>query len=40
MILKVIIVGGAAGGATAAVRLRRTNEDAEIIIFEKGEYIS
>jgi NADPH-dependent 2,4-dienoyl-CoA reductase/sulfur reductase-like enzyme/rhodanese-related sulfurtransferase len=38
--MKVIIVGGVAGGATAAARLRRINEDAEIIIFEKGEYIS
>jgi NADPH-dependent 2,4-dienoyl-CoA reductase/sulfur reductase-like enzyme/rhodanese-related sulfurtransferase len=38
--LKVIIIGGVAGGATAAARLRRINEDAEIIIFEKGEYIS
>ena len=37
---KVVIVGGVAGGATAAARLRRLNEDAEIIIFEKGEYIS
>jgi NADPH-dependent 2,4-dienoyl-CoA reductase/sulfur reductase-like enzyme/rhodanese-related sulfurtransferase len=40
MKLKVLIVGGVAGGATAAARLRRINEDAEIIIFEKGEYIS
>ncbi|HBE77061.1 MAG TPA: hypothetical protein DDW65_04665 [Firmicutes bacterium] len=38
--MKVLIVGGVAGGATAAARLRRINEDAEIIIFEKGEYIS
>jgi len=38
--LKVIIVGGVAGGATAAARLRRMNEDAEIILFEKGDYIS
>jgi len=40
MSLKVLIVGGVAGGATAAARLRRLNEDAEIILFEKGEYIS
>ena len=40
MALKVIIVGGVAGGATAAARLRRINEDAEIIIVEKGDYIS
>lgn len=38
--MKVIIVGGVAGGATAAARLRRINEEAEIIIFEKGAYIS
>ncbi len=40
MALKVLIVGGVAGGATAAARLRRINEDAQIILFEKGEYIS
>ncbi len=38
--LKVLIVGGVAGGASAAARLRRLNEEAEIILFEKGEYIS
>ncbi|WP_277376117.1 FAD-dependent oxidoreductase [Paenibacillus polymyxa] len=37
---KVLIVGGVAGGASAAARLRRLDEDAEIIIFEKGPYIS
>lgn len=37
---KVVIVGGVAGGASAATRLRRLDEDAEIIIFEKGQYIS
>ena len=37
---KVLIVGGVAGGASAAARLRRLNEDIEIILFEKGEYIS
>ena len=37
---KVVIIGGVAGGATAAARLRRLDESAEIIIFEKGEYIS
>ena len=37
---KVLIVGGVAGGASAAARLRRLNEDVEIILFEKGEYIS
>ncbi|MGM0258771.1 CoA-disulfide reductase [Enterococcus sp. AZ102] len=37
---KILIVGGVAGGATAATRLRRLNEQDEIILFEKGEYIS
>lgn len=37
---KILIVGGVAGGATAATRLRRLNEHAEIIMFERGEYIS
>lgn len=37
---KFIIVGGVAGGATAAARIRRNTEQAEIILFEKGEYIS
>ena len=38
--MKVCIVGGVAGGATVAARLRRLDEDAEIIIFERGQYIS
>ena len=38
--MKVIIVGGVAGGASAAARLRRLDESAEIIMFERGEYIS
>jgi NADPH-dependent 2,4-dienoyl-CoA reductase/sulfur reductase-like enzyme/rhodanese-related sulfurtransferase len=37
---KFIIVGGVAGGATAATRLRRLNERAEIVLFERGEHIS
>ncbi|EXJ23144.1 CoA-disulfide reductase [Alkalibacterium sp. AK22] len=37
---KVIIVGGVAGGMSAATRLRRLKEEAEIIIFEKGPYVS
>ncbi len=37
---KVLIVGGVAGGASAATRLRRLDEDAEIILFERGKYIS
>ena len=38
--MKVIIVGGVAGGASAAARLRRLDERAEIIILERGDYIS
>ncbi|OJF97136.1 FAD-dependent oxidoreductase [Alkalibacterium sp. 20] len=37
---KVVIVGGVAGGMSAATRLRRLDENAEIIIFEKGPYVS
>ncbi len=37
---KVLIVGGVAGGASTAARLRRQDENAEIIMFEKGEFIS
>ncbi|MDF2586254.1 MAG: FAD-dependent pyridine nucleotide-disulfide oxidoreductase [Anaerocolumna sp.] len=37
---KIIIVGGVAGGASAAARLRRLDEYAEIIMFERGQYIS
>jgi len=37
---KVLIVGGVAGGATALARLRRLDESAEIILFERGEYVS
>ena len=38
--MKVLIVGGVAGGASAAARLRRLDEFAEIIMFERGEHIS
>ncbi|MBR4029557.1 MAG: FAD-dependent oxidoreductase [Alistipes sp.] len=38
--VKHLIIGGVAGGATAAARIRRNDEKAEIILFEKGEYIS
>lgn len=38
--MKYLIVGAVAGGASTAARLRRLDEHAEIIIFEKGEYIS
>ena len=37
---KIVIVGGVAGGATAATRLRRLDETAEIVMLEKGEFIS
>jgi len=38
--MKTVIIGGVAGGATAAARLRRLDEKAEIIILERGEYVS
>lgn len=38
--MKILIIGGVAGGATAAARLRRMDEDAQIILFERGEYVS
>lgn len=38
--MKILIIGGVAGGASAAARLRRLDEHAEIIMFEKGPYIS
>jgi NADPH-dependent 2,4-dienoyl-CoA reductase/sulfur reductase-like enzyme/rhodanese-related sulfurtransferase len=37
---KILIVGGVAGGASCAARMRRLDESAEIVMFEKGEYIS
>src|SRR5690625_5127054 len=37
---KIVIIGGVAGGATAAARLRRLDETAEIILIERGEHIS
>ncbi|MGH4052665.1 MAG: CoA-disulfide reductase [Clostridium sp.] len=40
MIKKTLIVGGVAGGASTAARLRRLDENAEIIMFERDEYIS
>lgn len=40
MSTKVVIVGGVAGGATAAARIRRLDEDAEIIVFERSGYVS
>ena len=38
--MKVVVVGGVAGGASAAARLRRLDENAKIIVLERGEYIS
>ncbi len=38
--MKIVIVGGVAGGAGAAARARRLDEDAEIVMFERGEFIS
>jgi len=38
--MKIVIVGGVAGGASAAARARRLSEDAEIVILERGDYIS
>ncbi|GAL06658.1 CoA-disulfide reductase [Photobacterium aphoticum] len=37
---KILIVGGVAGGASAAARARRLSEDAQIIMFERGEFVS
>ncbi len=38
--MKIVIVGGVAGGASAAARARRLSEEAEIIVLERGEYVS
>lgn len=38
--MKVVIVGGVAGGMSAATRLRRLNEDAQIVVFERGAHVS
>ena len=38
--MKVVIVGGVAGGATAAARIRRLDEQAEIVVFERSGFIS
>ncbi len=37
---RIVIIGGVAGGASAAARARRLSEDAEIILIERGEYVS
>lgn len=38
--MKVVIIGGVAGGATAAARIRRLDEQAEIVVFERSGFIS
>jgi len=38
--MRLIVIGGVAGGATAAARARRLSEDAEIVLFERGFYVS
>jgi NADPH-dependent 2,4-dienoyl-CoA reductase/sulfur reductase-like enzyme len=38
--MKLVVIGGVAGGATAATRARRLSEDADIILFERGFYVS
>ena len=38
--MKVVVVGGVAGGASCAARLRRLDENAEIIMVERGPYVS
>lgn len=38
--MKVVIIGGVAGGMSAAARLRRLSEEAEIVVFEQGPYVS
>ncbi len=40
IIMKIVIIGGVAGGATTAARIRRMDEKAEIVLLEKGPYIS
>ena len=40
ILIKIVIIGGVAGGASAAARLRRLDEQAQIIMFERGEFIS
>ena len=38
--MKVVIIGGVAGGMSAATRLRRLKEDEEIVVFETGPFVS
>ncbi|MBD1566855.1 pyridine nucleotide-disulfide oxidoreductase [Vibrio sp. SA48] len=37
---KIVIIGGVAGGASVTARARRLSQDAEIIMFERGPYVS
>ena len=37
---KIIVIGGVAAGASAAAKARRNNENLEIVIYEKGPYVS
>ena len=37
---KIIVIGGVAGGATAAARARRISEEAEVTVVERGPYVS
>jgi len=37
---RIVIIGGVAGGATCAARLRRMDEEAEIVVLERGPYVS
>jgi NADPH-dependent 2,4-dienoyl-CoA reductase/sulfur reductase-like enzyme len=38
--MKIVVIGGVAGGASAAARIRRLNEDAEIVVLERDDYVS
>ena len=38
--MKVVVIGGVTGGASAAARIRRLDEQAGIIMFEKGQHVS
>ena len=38
--MKVVVVGGVAGGMSAAARIRRLNEDAEVVVLERGAHVS
>lgn len=38
--MKIVIIGGVAGGATAAARIRRLDETAQVVVFERSGYVS